>query len=187
MKHIGRETLRADHEMPARVRLGIEPHTRLQIEEGADGAAVKRLNFRILQLTAKLAFPFGFQHEAVDIAAVEGLRVPDISILTAVRRDACFKSFDENAPRAHPAILAGQIIAAWCHGLGTPDRVCCMTGAFKGSCRDRLFCRSAGSRLVCSSTVLAVIPHTMIHCPMIHGGMVSMIILLVVAVTRVIH
>ena len=138
-------------------RFEIQPHSSLKIEKGADRAAVERLYFGIFQRATELAFPFRLDDEPVDVAAIERLRIPDISVLAAIGRETGFEPLDQYPPRPHTAILASEGLAARRHGIGTPDGIGSMAGAFERSGRYLAFRQRAAWRIVDLRSVLAVI------------------------------
>ena len=165
MEHVGRKTRHADDQMRARLGFGIEADARLQIEEGADSAAVERLDLRILQRAADLAFAFGLEHEAIDVAAIPGLGIPDIAVLRAIGRKPGFEPFDEDFARDHAAVLARELAAGGRHGRAAPDRVGGMLRPFERTPWQGIFGRRAGSRLFRHAPVRAMIHprHRVVH------------------------
>ena len=141
MKHVRRETLNADDQMRTRVRLGIEANTGLQIEEWSDCAAVKCLDLSVLERPAKLAFTFGLEHEAIDVTAIPGLRIPDIARIPAFSGDTCFEPLDHDHAGLHRTILARQLCTRWRHRSIAPDLVRCVARPFKCTRRDSRFWR----------------------------------------------
>ena len=143
--------------MRARVRFGIEADARLQVEEGTDGAAVKRLNLRIFQIAAELALALCLEDEAVDVAAIPALGIPDISGVAALGGKARFEPFDQDHAGRHSAVFPCELTAGGSHGSFAPDRIGGVTRPFECARGYGTFGRSAGRGLVGHRAMLAVV------------------------------
>ena len=148
MDHVGREALQTDHEMREAAGLEVEPHARLQIEEGADRAAVEHLNFGILQCAAEFTLAFGFEHEAIDVAAIPGLRIPHISVFAAIGCNPRFQPLDQDRAGGHAAVFACQLRACGGHCVAAPDCIGRISRAFQCARRDGVFGCGPGCGLV---------------------------------------
>src|SRR3546814_3943837 len=93
--------------------LGILANAGLQVEIGSNCTAVECLDLSALEAVAERAFAFGFEPEAIDVAADKRLTIPTIAIASGT--SLIFSQVEHHLVDSSPALLAHRFGAGTVH------------------------------------------------------------------------